>query len=94
MSDKRPFQVYLDEPDYTLLAELAERRGLSMAETVREAVRRWAVEASGSEDPVLGLIGSVDDPGLPRDLSTRHDEYAVRGYPVRRVAEGGEEPAG
>jgi hypothetical protein len=91
MQKKTAFQLYLDERDYSVLAALAERRGLSMAETVREAVRRWAAEQSGSADPVLGLIGSVNDAGLPRDLSTRHDEYAVRGYPARRVAEG-EEP--
>ena len=83
---KLPFQVYLDPRDRSLLERLAKQFGLSKAETVREAVRRWAMEA-GSEDPVLKLIGSLDDPDLPTDLSTRHDDYAVEGLPVRRVAE-------
>lgn len=87
MHMKRPFQLYLDPRDHALLQKLAGRLGLSMAETVREAVRRWAVEEAGSPDPVLSLIGSVDDPDLPSDLSTRHDAYAVEGYPARRVAE-------
>ncbi len=30
-----------------------------MAETVPEAVRRWAVDEVGSDDPVLELIGGV-----------------------------------
>ncbi len=83
---KRPFQVYLDPRDRSLLERLARQVGLTKAETVREAVRRWAIEA-GAEDPVLNLIGSLDDPDLPADLSTRHDEYAVEGLPYARVAE-------
>ena len=77
---RTPLQVYLDERDRRLLEQLAEREGLSLAETVRQAVRRWAAEVSASEDPVLGLIGSIDDADVPSDLSTRHDEYALHGY--------------
>lgn len=94
MNMKRPFQFYLDERDHSLLQGLAERLGLSMAATVREAVRRWAVEEAGTDDPVLGLIGTIDDAELPTDLSARHDDYAVKGYPARRVAEPDAEGAG
>jgi len=87
MSMKKPFQVYLDPRDNALLRRLAQRLGLSKAETVREAVRRWAVDLDAPQDPMLDLIGSLDDPALPADLSTRHDDYAVGGYPSRRVAE-------
>ena len=88
---KRPFQVYLDNRDRSLLDRLARRLGLSRAETVRAAVRRWALEIAGADDPMLQLIGSLDDPSLPPDLSTRHDDYAVLGYPssARRVAQPG-----
>lgn len=82
---KRPVQVYLDARDRKLLDRLASRAGLSHAETIREALRRWAAE--GEEDRLLDLVGSMDAPDLPTDLSTRHDEYAVAGHPKRRVAE-------
>lgn len=87
MAQKRPLQVYLDPRDRGLLDRLARRLGLSRAETIREAVRRWAAALAGEEDRLLGLIGSMDDPALPPDLSTRHDDYAVLGYSARRVAE-------
>ena len=84
---KLPFQVYLDRGDRNLLEQLAARLGLSKAETVREALKRMGLELAGSEDPLLDLIGGLDDSAVPADLSTRHDEYAVRARPVRRVAE-------
>ena len=84
---KIPFQVYFGSEDRMRLEQLADRLGLSQAETVREALRRWWVELTGVEDPLLKLIGSMDDPAVPTDLSSRHDEYAVSGYPLQRVAE-------
>ena len=84
---KSPIQVYLDRRDRALLDRLAQQLGLSRAEAIREAVRRWAADVSGGDDPLLGLIASIDDATLPRDLSTRHDEYAVGGYSAKRVAE-------
>lgn len=77
---KKPVQVYLGPRDRSLLERLADRLGLSHAETIREAVRRLAAESSADEDPLLELVGSIDDPSLPADLSTRHDEYAVTGH--------------
>lgn len=84
---KKPIQVYLDQRDRAHLDRLASQLGVSRAEVIREAVRRWAAEMAGGDDPVLELIGSIDDPRLPRDLSTRHDAYAVGGYPAKRIAE-------
>lgn len=80
---KLPVQVYLDPRDRKLLDELARQHGLSKAEALRSAVRRWAIESKEAEDPVLDLIGSIDERALPPDLSTRHDEYAVFGFPRR-----------
>jgi hypothetical protein len=74
---KTPLQVYLDDRDRKLLTDLADREGLSLAETLRSAIRRWALEKDAASDPLLELIGSVDEPNLPSDLSTRHDAYAV-----------------
>jgi hypothetical protein len=84
---KRPIQVYLDDRDRGLLDGLARRLGCSKAEVLREAVRRWASELSGQGDPLLRLIGGLDSPTVPTDLSTRHDEYAVRESRLARVAE-------
>ncbi len=84
---KVPLQVYLDQRDHNLLKRLANRLGLSKAETVREALRRWAIQLAGPEDPLLKLIGGLDSPNVPADLSTRHDEYAARQVRARRVAE-------
>ncbi len=87
MKRKRPIQVYLDEEDRARLERLAGRFGLSMAETLRIALRRLAAEAWGEEDPLLRLAGSLESADVPADLSTRHDEYAVSGYPAPQVAE-------
>jgi hypothetical protein len=84
---KRPIQVYLDGRDRAQLDGLARRLRCSKAEVVREAIRRWAVELTGQGDPLLQLVGGLDDPGVPADLSTRLDEYAVGGYRPARVAE-------
>jgi hypothetical protein len=84
---KRPIQVYLDDRDRRLLDGLARRLGCSRAEVLREAVRRWAAELSGEGDALLRLIGGLDSAGVPADLSTRHDEYAVQVYRAGRVAE-------
>jgi len=86
---KHPIQVYLDDRDRALLDGLTRRLGLPKAVVVREAIRRWATELRGEEDPLLQLIGGLDDPVVPADLSTRHDEYAVRRSAASvRVAEG------
>jgi hypothetical protein len=84
---KRPVQVYLDDRDRSVLDRLAKRLGLSKADTVREAIRRWAAELSGDDDAVLRLIGGLDDAAVPTDLSTQHDAYAVSGFRAARVAE-------
>ena len=84
---KVPLQVYLDQRVHSILERLATRLGLSKAETVREALRRWAIQLAGPEDPLIKLIGGLDSPSVPADLSTRHDEYAARQVRTRRVAE-------
>ena len=87
--NKRPIQIYMDEGDRRLLDALAARHGLSMAETIRGAIRRWASEGREEVDPILALVGTMDSEGLPANLSTRHDEYAVYWYArtTERVAE-------
>jgi hypothetical protein len=87
MSRRAPVQVYLDDEDRGRLERLAQRLGLTMAETVRVALRRLAAADWGEDDPLLRLAGSLESVDVPCDLSTRHDEYAVSGYPAAQVAE-------
>lgn len=82
-----PVQVYLIDEDRDRLERLAQRLGISMAETLRVALRRLAAEALGEDDPLLRLAGSLESAEVPADLSSRPDDYAVSGYSVARVAE-------
>jgi hypothetical protein len=85
--NRAPVQVYFIDEDRDRLERLAQRMGLSMAETLRVALRRLAAEALAEEDPLLRLAGSLESAEVPADLSSRPDDYAVSGYPVARVAE-------
>lgn len=89
MSMKTPVQVYLDDEERGLLENLADRLGLSMAETLRVALRRLAADHWDGGDPLLRLAGSLESADVPPDLSTRHDEYAVADYSAPRVGESG-----
>jgi hypothetical protein len=48
-------------------------------------VRRYLADVplEAAEDPLLRLIGLVDDPRLPTDLAEHHDHY-LYGAPKRR----------
>ncbi|HEY1612966.1 MAG TPA: CopG family transcriptional regulator [Rhizomicrobium sp.] len=66
-------------PD-SLIGEIeteAQRRGLSKSDVVRERLERGKPGNEGA-DPladIRDLIGSIDDPNLPRDLSSRKKHY-------------------
>ena len=76
---KEPVQVYLDAQDRDLLNRMAQKSGASRAELLRRGLRKLAGDVlierppGWSLDVLIGALG--DDPTLPRDLSTRHDEY-------------------
>jgi hypothetical protein len=83
---REPVQVYLDPSDSALLLEVARRTGLPKAEILRRGLRSvaehlLAERAPGwSMDRLVGALGN--DPALPRDLASRHDEY-LYGTPRR-----------
>ena len=71
-------QLYIDDDLNDGLRMLAARTGRSEAEHVREALRRYLVEppaSDGGEDPLLELIGMVDDPSIQSDMAVNHDHY-------------------
>ncbi len=89
---KEPVQVYLDQQDATILANLAEQTGQSKAEVLRRAIRQMAQrELQGKKKPgwsfevLIGVLG--DDPGYPPDLAERHDAYLAE-YLAERKGSG------
>ncbi len=76
ISHKRPFQLYLREEQIETLRMLAGKRGVSMAELVRQSVDRFIVETPLEEEPLWELVG-IGASGVG-DLSKQHDAYLAR----------------
>jgi hypothetical protein len=72
-------QLYIDDDLNEGLRMLAARTGTSEAEHVRAALRAYlAKDRTDSEpgpNPLLDLIGLVDDAEGPDDVAHRHDDY-------------------
>lgn len=71
-------QLYIDDDLNEGLRMLAARTGKSEAEHVRAALKEYLRRppvAAGEHDPLLDLIGLVDDARLPDDIAERHDDY-------------------
>lgn len=69
-------QLYLEEETDRALKRLAARTGRSEAFHVREALRRYLDRpAEQEDDPLIRLIGLVDDPEGPDDVAVNHDHY-------------------
>lgn len=71
-------QVYIDEDLDRGLKTLARATGQPEAVHIRAAVRGY-LEANpvpeGDRDPLLDLIGLVDDDDGPKDVAEQHDRY-------------------
>jgi hypothetical protein len=79
-------QIYIDEELERGLKTLAARTGEAEAVHVRTALRTYLQEqapTSRGSDPLLGLVGLVDDPNLPDDVAEEHDHY-LYGSPKRQ----------
>jgi hypothetical protein len=74
-------QIYLPETLHRALGRAARRRGVSMAELIREGAALAVTEAQEKADPFDELIG-IDDRG-PAQMAERHDEY-LTGLRARR----------
>jgi hypothetical protein len=78
-------QIYIDEELERGLKTLAARTGEAEAVHVRTALRAYLQDqalAPRGNDPLLELVGLVDDPSLPDDVAEEHDHY-LYGYPKR-----------
>jgi hypothetical protein len=69
----KPVQVYLRQDQLNALRSLAKRRGVSLAELVRQGVDYLLAEVPAEEDPLWNIIGLAD--AGPSDLAEKHDEY-------------------
>lgn len=68
-------QIYLEPELASSLDRLAEQRGMSRAEIIRQAARTFVRDEEGHYGSILELAGLGH--GGPGDVSERHDDYLV-----------------
>ncbi|MFZ0216778.1 MAG: ribbon-helix-helix protein, CopG family [Candidatus Dormiibacterota bacterium] len=75
-------QLYLEEDLERALKAMAARTGRSEASHVRAALRTYVEKErfrpQAGSDPLLELIGLVDDPDGPDDVAVNLDHYLYR----------------
>jgi hypothetical protein len=74
----KPIQVYLRQDQLEPLRAEATRRGVSVAELVRQGVDRLLEEAPVEEDPLWKIVGIMDS--HVGDLAENHDRYLTEVY--------------
>lgn len=75
-------QIYLPRSLHRALRDEARRRGVSMAQLLRDAAAAALRNNNGDQhDPLAELVGIVREG--PKDLATNHDYY-LYGLPRRR----------
>ena len=74
----KPIQVYLRQDQIEPLRAEATRRGVSLAELVRQGVDRLLEEAPVEGDPLWKIVGIMDS-GVG-DLAENHDKYLAEIY--------------
>ena len=72
----KPVQIHLRLTQIESARSAASRRGVSLAELVRQALDSYLAEMPAEEDPLWNIIGTFDS-GLGY-LAERHDEYIVQ----------------
>ena len=69
-------QIYLPEVLHRALTRAAAKRGVSMAELIRDAAESAVNDTGELVDPLEDITG-LRDKG-PADMSARHDQYLAR----------------
>lgn len=80
VSDHRT-QVYFPNHLHGRLRSYARRRGISVAEAIRQAVENLLEEKDVSRDPLDEMIGAFES-GV-HDASVEHDRYIYGRKPLR-----------
>ncbi len=77
MEELVPFQVQLERSQHRRLKQLAEAQGRSMGALVRESLEAYVARLPAAADPLLEIIGMVDDraPRPSGDVGAEHDAY-------------------
>lgn len=84
-------QIYIDQDLEIGLKTLAARTGEPEAAHVRAALRSYLdsrLEVAETADPLLQIIGLVDDSQGPTDVAEQHDHY-LYGTAKRRAPKRG-----
>jgi hypothetical protein len=69
----KPIQIHLRPAQIETARSVADRRGVSLAELVRQALDAYLAEMPAEEDPLWNIIGSAN--AGPTDLAANHDKY-------------------
>jgi hypothetical protein len=84
---REPLQVYLTRDERNLLDRVASHAGLSRAEVLRRALKRFGAETLGEPHPGLEFLDAMSGgwpAATPNDVAERHDEYLSKEYVSRR----------
>lgn len=77
-------QVQFTEAQYRRLRLMAQRRGVSISQVVRESVQRHldaeSYDAEALYSRAAEIIGTYDDSDKRDDLAVNHDDYLDEAY--------------